>query len=82
MEFLVVIVSTILLILGVVGRGASARSGSFSFTVSGTIGPVPGVILVVVGIFGYVVAGVFFLALPTGGEQVHQVQPPHPVDKR
>ena len=64
-EFLIalLVVGTVFLLLGLIGRGVEAGSGMFTFKIEGKVGPFPRVVFASFGAIDYVIALVLFLAL-------------------
>ena len=64
-EFLIalLVVGTVFLLLGLIGRGVEAGSGMFTFKIEGKVGPFPRVVFASFGAIDYVIAMVLFLAL-------------------
>jgi hypothetical protein len=57
------VIATVFLLLGVIGRGVEASSGTFTLKVDGKVGPFPRFIFVIFSVIDYAVALVLFLAL-------------------
>ncbi len=57
------VIATVFLCVGVIGRGVEAGSGTFTLKIEGKVGPVPRVIFVIFSAINYVAAIVLFLAL-------------------
>jgi hypothetical protein len=57
------IIATVFLILGVIGRGLEASSGTFTFKIEGKVGPFPRFIFLIFSVIFYAVALVLFLRL-------------------
>jgi hypothetical protein len=57
------VIATVFLCVGVIGRGVEAGSGTFTLKIEGKVGPVPRVIFVIFSGINYVAAIVLFLAL-------------------
>jgi hypothetical protein len=57
------VVATVFLIMGLIGRGVEAGSGSFSIKVEGKVGPFPRMVLLVFSAINYVAALVLFVAM-------------------
>jgi hypothetical protein len=56
------VIATVFLILGLIGRGVEAGSGSFTIKVEGKVGPFPRVIFLILSAINYIGALVLFLA--------------------
>ena len=65
------IIATVFLILGVMGRGLEASSGTFTFKIEGKVGPFPRFIFLIFSAIFYAVALVLFLRL------IGPSKPPH-----
>jgi hypothetical protein len=57
------IVATVFLLLGIIGRGVEAGSGTFTVKVEGKVGPFPRIIFVIFSAINYVAALVLFIVL-------------------
>ena len=68
------VVGTVFLLLGVIGRGMEAGSGTFVFKIEGKVGPFPRAIFVTFSVVDYIVTLVLFVAL-----LVNTNPAPHPV---
>ena len=67
------IIATVFLILGVIGRGLEASSGTFTFKIEGKVGPFPRFLFLIFSAIFYAVAVVLFLRL------IGPSKPPHNV---
>ena len=67
------IIATVFLILGAIGRGLEASSGTFTFKIEGKVGPFPRFIFLIFSVILYAVALVLFLRL------IGPSKPPHNV---
>jgi hypothetical protein len=57
------VVATVFLLMGIIGRGVEAGSSTFTIKIEGKVGPFPRLVFVVFSAINYVIAVVLFIAL-------------------